>query len=358
MRRIARVALIAVITLLALEASVRAIESALPEINPWREPMVAEKVKQMDALTAKGGRTDVVFAGSSQMLFAGDPAMLKSLKVPWNAYNAALWGGPPVVNEHWLTEVVAPRLRPKTVVLGLSPLDFIEPVGDAAQTYFSSAAVRDDWLGRIERRIAESSALVRHRKDLRNPKALYDAVLRRLRSQRGPPLPVAGVDAAGRLPCCDGLSFNKEVVDIATREFLDKVEQDGWTLSDTQLQAFKRTVATLGTQGAEVLVIDMAISAPLVDLLGEDQYGDYKKFLRREAGSLRVPVLDMAGGVDGTTFFFDYDHVNRAGANVFNTAVARALASGTPGSFEAKVDDLPPDPLAPAIASDVLRERK
>jgi hypothetical protein len=355
--RIARAALIAALTFLTLEAGVRAIDSALPEINAWREPMVAAKVKQMDALSTNGP-TDVVFAGSSQMLFAGDPAMLKSLQVPWNAYNAALWGGPPVVNEHWLTEVVFPRLRPKTVVMGVSPLDFIEPVSDAAQTYFTSSAVRDDWLGKIERRLSDASVLVRHRKDLRSPKAVYDAVIRRLRSQPGPPVPPAGIDAAGRLPCCDGLTFSPQVVDVATREFLEEVERDGWELSDTQLEAFKRTVSTLGSRGAEVIVVDMAISSPLVDLLGAKEYSDYRSFLKREAEGLRVPVLDMAGGLDRTAFFFDYDHLNRAGANIFNTVVARALASSTPGSFTEKAETLPREPLAPAVAADVLeRER-
>ena len=355
--RIARVALIAAVTFLLLETGVRAIDSALPEINAWREPMVLAKVKQMDELGTNGA-TDVVFAGSSQMLFAGDPAMLKSLQVPWNAYNAALWGGPPVVNEHWLTEVVFPRLRPKTVVMGVSPLDFIEPVSDAAQSYFSSAAVRDDWLGSIERRLSNASALVRHRRDLRSPKSVYDAVVRRLRSQPGPPVPAAGIDAAGRLPCCDGLTFSPDVVDVATRAFLEEVDRDGWELSDTQLEAFKRTVSTLGRLGAEVVVVDMAISSPLVDLLGDEEYADYRTFLHREAEGLRVPVLDMAGGLDRTAFFFDYDHLNRAGANVFNTVVARALATGTPGSFKEKAETLPREPLAPTVAADVLeRER-
>lgn len=319
--------------------------------------MVAAKVRQMDALGADGP-TDVVFAGSSQMLFAGDPAMLKSLQVPWKAYNAALWGAPPVVNEHWLTEVVFPRLRPKTVVMGVSPLDFIEPVSDAAQTYFNSSAVRDDWLGKIERRLSNASALVRHRRDLRSPKSIYDAVVRRLRSQPGPPVPAAGLDTAGRLPCCDGLTFNREIVDVATHEFLQEVDRDGWEMSDTQLEAFKRTVSTLGSLGAEVVVVDMAISSPLIDLLGKEEYAAYRTFLRQEAEGLRVPVLDMAGGVDRTAFFFDYDHLNRAGANVFNTVVARALATGTPGSFKEKAETLPRELLAPNVAADVLeRER-
>ncbi len=350
MSRIARAVLIAAVTFLLLEMGVRAIDSALPEINAWREPMVSTKVKQMDAR----GATDVVFAGSSQMLFAGDPAMLKSLQVPWNAYNAAIWGGPPVVNEHWLTEVVLPRLRPKTVVMGVSPIDFVEPVNDAAQTYFSSAAVRDDWLGKIEQRLSNASALVRHRRDLRSPKSVYDAVVRRLRDQPGPSVPAARVDSAGRLPCCDGLTFNPEVVDVATRQLLEEIDRDGWELSDTQLEAFKRTVSTLGRRGVEVIVVDMAISAPLIDLLGEKEYADYRTFLRGEAERLRLPVLDMAGGMDLTTFFFDYDHLNRAGANVFNTVVARALASGTPGSFREKAEALPREPLVTTVAADVL----
>ena len=100
------------------------------------------------------------------MLFAGDPTMFRQqLRAPWSMYNAAIWGAPPVVNEHWLTEVVAPRLRPRTVLLGVSPIDFVEADSqDAVDKYFASTSVRDDWLASVDRSLSRASALVRERR--------------------------------------------------------------------------------------------------------------------------------------------------------------------------------------------------
>jgi hypothetical protein len=104
-----------------------------------------------------------------------------------------------------------------------------------------------------------------------------------------------------------------------------------------------------------VLVADMAVSQPLIDLIGPKAYAKFHTFLKREAAELGVPVLDTAGGVASTTFFFDFDHVNRSGADVFNTVLWRALGKGRPGSFHGVISpDVAAKPLAPTLASDVI----
>lgn len=352
-----RTAFVAVLTILVFEAGVRALGPALPQLTTWREPMVAAKVARMDELS-RDGRTDVVLAGTSQMLFAGDPMMLRrDLRVPWSVYNAAIWGAPPVVNEHWLTKVVAPRLRPRTIVLGVSPLDFVEgSTDDAVKRYFDSLAVRDGWLARIERSLSSTSMLVRERRTLRDPELLMDSIGRRIHGEPGPELVANQIDTFGRAPRRDAATFDSGP---AARRMVAGVIERGWKVSGRHVQAFRRTIATLGAIGSEVLVADMAISQPLIEMLGTDGYASFRSFLRREADALGVPVLDTAGGVTSTTFFFDFDHVNRSGADVFNTVLWRALRTGTPGEFDDAIAlNVRSEPLAPALASDVLEREQ
>jgi hypothetical protein len=351
--RILRAVVVAALLLVIFELGVRAIEPALPQITTWREPMVAHKVARMDELS-RDGRTDVVFAGTSQMLFAGDPTMFRrQLRAPWSMYNAAMWGAPPVVNEHWLTEVVAPRLRPRTVLLGVSPIDFVEAESqDAVDKYFASTSVRDDWLASVDRSLSRASALVRERRLLRDPRTIADSIGRRVSGESGPKLLAGQVDAFGRASRQDRSVFRD--TPLAQRMVAGLVRK-GWAPSQRQVRAFRRTVAKLRTTGAEVILADMAVSRPLIEKLGAQAYAAFGAFLQREATALGVPLIDTATGLTSTTFFFDYDHVNRAGADVFNTAVWRAFAKGSPGALS---DAIPPalrgKPLVTALASDVI----
>ena len=353
MSRILRAAVVAVLLLLVFELGVRAIEPALPQITTWREPMVAHKVARMDELS-RAGRTDVVFAGTSQMLFAGDPTMFRrQLHAPWSMYNAAMWGAPPIVNEHWITEVVVPRLQPRTVLLGVSPIDFVEAESqDAVDKYFASTSVRDDWLASVDRSLSRASALVRERRLLRDPRTVADSIGRRVSGETGPKLLAGQVDAFGRAARQDRSVFRDSP--LAQRMVAGLVRK-GWAPSQRQVRAFRRTVAKLRATGAEVILADMAVSGPLIDKLGPEAYGAYRAFLRSEATTLRVPLIDTATGLTSTTFFFDYDHVNRAGADVFNITLHRAFQGGTPGALAKAIPrPLVGKPLVPAVAKDAV----
>ncbi|MGH2758304.1 MAG: hypothetical protein ACRDKJ_01950 [Actinomycetota bacterium] len=325
-------------------------------MNPWREPLVGAKVRRMDALSRRPS-IDVVFAGSSQMLFAGDPVMLRrNLGVRWSSYNAALWGAPPVVNEHWLLDVVQPRLRPKVVVLGVSPVDFVEADTDVpVRNYFNAPAVRDDWIGSVERAASSRFSLVRHRRSLRSYSALFDSIGRRRRGEAGPRVFGAGIDAFGRMRSRDNDRFRG---DDAARAVVAGVVERGWEPSEVQRDAFVRTVRGLVARGIEPIVMEMAVSGPFIDLLGGSQaYSSFRSFLSKETDALGVTLLDAAGGASDTRFFIDFDHVNRDGANVFNSIVGRLFGAATPGSFSAHVDpQLGASSLAPALAADVVEK--
>jgi hypothetical protein len=349
-----RAFLIAITAVLTLEGAVRALEPALPEVNQWREPLVSAKVRRMDRLSGHGP-IDVVFAGSSQMLFAGDPVMLRrNLGVRWSSYNAALWGAPPVVNEHWLLDVVSPRLRPRVVVLGVSPVDFVDADTDIpTNNYFNAMAVRDDWIGAFERGTASRSALVRHRRSLRSYSVIADSIGRRRRGEPGARVLGPGIDAFGRMRNRDNDRFRG---DAAAREVVAGVVAHGWEPSEVQRDAFGRTIRGLQARGIEPIVVEMAVSAPFIDLLGGSRaYSSFRSFLRDQTEELGVTLLDAAGGATDTRFFIDFDHVNRDGANVFNAIVGRLFRNASPGSFRTHVAPGVGDrPLAPQLAADVV----
>ena len=99
----------------------------------------------------------------------------------------------------------------------------------------------------------------------------------------------------------------------------------------------------------------MAVSRPLIDKLGPQAYGAFGVFLKTEAKALGVPLIDTARGLTSTTFFFDFDHMNRAGADVFNTVVWRAMHTGEPGHLAAAIAPaLVAKPLVPALGKDVV----
>ena len=96
---------------------------------------------------------------------------------------------------------VAPRLQPRTVLLGVSPIDFVEAESqDAVDKYFASTSVRDDWLASVDRSLSRASALVRERRLLRDPRTIADSIGRRVSGESGPKLLAGQVDAFGRAP--------------------------------------------------------------------------------------------------------------------------------------------------------------
>ena len=308
----------------------------------------------MDAYSRPG--VDVVLAGSSQMMFAGDPRIWRAnFKLPWSVYNAGIWAASPVVTEHWLLQVVLPRLRPKSVILGVSPVDFApadRSVPD--RNYFHSPAVRSDLLGRIDRALSRHSVALKHRRDLRNASVLASSVHRRITGQPGPRLADPGLDFWGRLGRVDTLrTFDTGGYAQAVAE---AVVRHGSTVSSPERAAFERTVRGLRARGVDVIVVQMPVAGRLIARYPRStDYATFEQFLSRETAKLHVPLLDGATGLTDPRFFVDYDHVSRAGANVFNTMLARVLGPGAPGRLAAAVGGAPPP--APPIeyyAADAL----
>jgi hypothetical protein len=289
----------------------------------------------------------------AQMLVAGDPSMLRrDLGVGWTAYNSAMWGSPPVVNEHWMTQVVLPKLQPRSVVWGVSILDFVEAETDhPVRTYYGSVATRGGWLGTLQRAFWDGSALIRNRESLRSPATIIESIQRKLEDEPGPTVGHA-VRSDGRLATLDDLPFHD---DEAAQAMVGGLIKKGWEPSGRQIAAFNRTVTTMSEAGVEVILADMAIAQPLIDIIGAEAYKSYQSFLKDEAAGLGVRLIDLASGASDTRLFVDLDHVNRAGANVFTTVLARAIGVATPGRLQESLtqqDEV--TPLVLGVGADVL----
>lgn len=313
---------------LASEVVVRVIDPALPvPIDHSTRDYVA-KIDQMDAVGAAGG-VDVVFAGTSQVMFSVEPAALADAGVEWTSYNAAVPGASPAMNAHWILEEVVPRLRPSTVVYGIGPVDLHRTAATEMleARYFGSRAVRPGLLADLERWAADGSALVRHRESLRQPDAVLSAVSDRARGVETPSAVEAvaafrGLDADGHASQFASFSFTSERFPIKPADLADfEVDAD-------VVAAVEQLVLDLRAIDVDVVLLAMPIANEMSEWLpdGESDVARAMAALRGVAARTNAPLLDLATGMTSRFWFADPMHVNDVGASVFNAALAAVFA--------------------------------
>lgn len=352
---IRRIVIAAALVILICEVFVHMIRPGLPA---KRDYLTDLKVKQMDDHKREEPQ-GVVFAGTSQMQGAVDPeALCQDFSFRWSAYNAALDAATPLIQEHWLNKVVVPRLRPVTVLLGISPLDFVDLGSETRDFYFQSLATRGDWLGRFERRAAGLSTIVSRRHELRSPAVVVQSLLRTMSGVRDPGLRPQQLNSKGfSQPTIPTEEFNYAE---PVRSFLKTLAQK-WSPNGRQRFALERTIKALQDQNIEVLLLDMPVSAQVIEQMTRHDrtYEDFRRFVRHEAEVLEIPLLDTSTGVTDARLFRDPHHLNFAGAQLFTTLIGRILANGSPGKFSKSLDPrLASRSLATALAADLLKGAK
>ena len=334
-----RIAVAVLAVLVAGELGARLVEPRLPPAREWPDARHAEKIQQMDALRRTGG-VDVVFAGTSQMLYAVDPAALAAEGVRWTSYNAAIPAAPVEVQRHWLETVVLPRLDPEVVVLGLSMIDVTESSERSRflDAYFGSAAVRDDLLGRVQRWAMRWSSLIRNRDALRSPhtamRAARDTALGRVRRSA----PLLNTLGWGR--------NNATARYVATPGEL-RVERGvmrGYRLSPGRTAAIVGLADDLREAGVRLVLIDVPLSEPVLEFLPrrDEAIAGYHRWLDSVAAG-GTPVLRPPAHIRATTNFADTLHLNGAGTAAVTGEIARRLGDLEPGRFD--------DAIAPASAT-------
>lgn len=305
------------------------------------------KIDQMDLLSAAGG-VDVVFAGTSQVMFSVDPdTITQASGTNWTVYNAAVPGATPVMNRHWILQEVVPRLRPKTVLYGLGPLDlFRAPTSvPLEERYFSSRAVRDDVFGRLDRWLADRFTLVRHRETFRSPETLVSSVRDRLADRRSPSAISAvrkfrGMDDRGHADQFDGKRFTTRLFPIGPSDLI------GYHVSPDVVLDIEAIIQGLRSEGVDVILMSMPMADEIVSWLpnGRADADAAARALQGVAARAGVPLLDLASGMSDEFWFADPLHLNRVGASAINAALSAALV-GTGPRLEAAARRLHATPL-------------
>lgn len=325
----------AVVGALALaELTARVVGPELPRVAGTDEESV---LKAGDMEDRAGQTTEVVFLGASETAAGLLPGPLDQASARFTgAYNAALRGASPATNEAWSRRVVVPRLHPEVAVVGLLPAELAVLDGEAADfadrsdASYASAIdeVDPDLLGRVEDAVADRSALVRHRTELRRPTLLFDGIRAvatgnpvELRPELDPAVVRAKMAATG-----ESLEY-AEVPEVAQADpelgrALDDVARGRFDLD--HLEDLLRSLQAEGVDPvlATAPTDRTLLAASGVDLAAFDAVIDRVEAL---ADRLGVPVVDGFRADYPTALFHDKQHLATPGAQRWSAEVGAAL---------------------------------
>lgn len=285
----------------------------------------------MDALGRRGG-ADIVAVGSSMVNAAVDPAALtRELGGRRPVFNAALNGAGARLLERWTLEVVVPRLRPKTVVIGVSSRELNDRGLDAAHAYdvvigsrgFRDATGDGTFADRLEDRIAESSYLVRYRSVLRQPS--------RWGGRKGSPVGSRVNDL--------GVLRALRIFDNATYATTPRLSRatatrslNDLTFGGRETAALGRLVTGLTSRGIRVVLLEMPITEDEIRLhpAGAADYARFEALLARFAAAHpAVRVFDMRERFPDTADYRDPHHLNGTGKARFTGLLADVLKASS-----------------------------
>ena len=320
-RRLLGVILGALAVVLVAEVAVRAIESRLPEPRDWFSPSAARLVREMDAAAGTGG---FVVAGSSM---AGRDLVPERVVRDAPAGSVALaGGGQTTVQERWLTEEVEPRLRPDSVLWGISSLDFnATRRADTIERYSSARATREDAFGAADRALARVSALARNRSALRDPYLMVQVL--------------TGADESDALPDRRGdaaLGFARAYRDLppaklarlraAEAAFARDTQLRDFRIGEAEVAAYRRTLRALRRTTDRAVVVIMPVTREYIDAHpnGSRDYERWVRVVTRVAREEGVPLLDETRAMPESAFR-DLEHLDEAGAEAFSDRLRTTL---------------------------------
>ncbi len=319
----------ALAVLLLAEGLVRLSHSALATPMIWPAPELQKKYDQIVARAASRQPTDVVLVGDSMMDAGGDPGGVggAGTGVAGGVYNASVAGETLPTIADWTTRVVVPRLHPKVVVVGfssneLNPRLLLPASGVAA--YRHSRAVRSaEGIGspvdRADAFLRHWSLLYRYRTVLRNPFAHVGPQDPLQAGIFDPALTAAGQDLAfvsQRYLQTGGTDRARLVINGVIAALR------GFRVSPDNLAILKGMLTSLRSQGIQVLLVAMPVTADLVSFHPAGTT-DYQAAL---ASFVSVAQASDAGiavpGVWPTSEFADPVHLNGAGTVHFSKYLA------------------------------------
>lgn len=279
-------------------------------------PVAQAKATQAERIAASGQTVDVVFIGSSTVLDGVDIAAFEAAgPSAMSAYNAALNAADTYVVRRFLLEDIAPELRPRIVVYGISEGAFIKGDSPQIEQYDSAPATRIEpvpWY----KALAENLYLYRYRNTLRDPLTLNTLVR----------------------------SITHRDLDQGTIErFINNMTQDGdlrsrapWAAMGTPIEVSEQLPAggdvnDLPSQSLRD-VEDMAqqlrkvgIDLVLAHMPATQYSPQFAANVRALAEEVGAKFLPAAVAIRDTGYFYDGVHLNERGAELLATYFARKL---------------------------------
>lgn len=324
-RFLSRWVLAALVVAVLFEGGARlTMAAADPVVLRWHDHTAQLKIEQMEML----GKVDVVVIGTSMAQQDLVPAeLVAQLADVDSVYNAALNAGVPEVMEPWLLDQVQPRLDPDVVIWGLSALDFSAVYGDAVvQAYERAPATASGFLGELDRGGSELSEMLRNRRALRSPSAIFGPEQDRTVEARDRARAVLGADGERRdFSVVDDDDRRAEVAGRVTPFELDRDD----------FAAIVRTVSALRERGVVVIFVELPTPRRFRALFpaGPEQQRVVSDALARLSDELDVPLITAdtaasspaAPGPFRDGEFVDFTHLNAEGAVRFSRQIGDQL---------------------------------
>lgn len=324
--------LVAILVLAAGELGARALAPYLPEPLLWHDEATQVKAAQMDERAEADGCVPVVFVGNSMTRDALVPdAFTAADPAGRRAYNAALDAATPALLERWVTEEVVPRLRPHTVVIGLSSFDLNDNADIAAAAvaaYDRAPLSRSDLWGRLQAPFLRWSDLIRYRTELRDPDVLGDAVARAWRRDTVPRPGPAGIPG---ILGADGQGLSRRDLRYTgsptAQQFVREQLLNEYSTDGTQRQALERLVRDLQAGGVQVVLVVLPVTDDYVATHphGETDMADFVEAVDRVAAGTGAHLVDARSLVTDTGSFADTHHLNARGAEALSASLPDLL---------------------------------
>jgi hypothetical protein len=326
---------VAVLVAVVVEVGIRLFLPSLPEPRTWPSPESQHKVDQLKQWRAQHTEPAVVVAGASMADVGIDAGALAAATGSGRGgYNAALTGAVLPSLAVWTSRVIVPELRPRVVVLGLSPVELNPNLPNLAAGYdeFASAdpvqrVIGDEtWLNRLNRWAGDVSDLFRYRTVLRTPSDWGSGPERNGK---------AGQDLDPALTS-DGQSqffANRTMQDFGALFTSARARHDSiargvfyrFTVGPRQVDQIRAFVRALQVQGARVLLVDLPVDPEAVGDLpgGAVSVHAASVALAQIATSTHAAFFDA--GVWDPALFGDPVHLNVTGSARLTTLLAPAV---------------------------------
>ncbi len=328
----AKAALLAAAVLLGLawELMMRAVARVGGTPVWWHDSFTQAKEAQLHELRHAGG-VDVVFIGTSMMLLGLDPDRVGA-RTGLRCYNASVYRGVPTVSEAFLTDVVLREVRPSLVVMGMSPFDVNDNglLATRLAEYRAAKVFTGGPIWSFVRFFGRHCYTIRNLPALKHPPELGRNLVTAWRT--GAPGRWRVIhEIPGYLgPAGQGLEFlqrhyftGPQMYALIRRQAYDNYDNGG-----VQMEAFRRVVALNARHGARTVFAAMPVAAAFFEGMfigGRERWEREWTTLRRLAGELGVPVVDVASEFEGEQYYADLIHMNRAGRDSFTDRLCEAL---------------------------------